>query len=136
MNKNSNYDIISMVIIMNNKGFTLIELVAVVLILATILLVSFPAFSNMAKADEEKKYDNMVKDLCFAGESYIYANIDDFKELLTPSSQISITIEELVAYGNIKDNLTNPRTNTSVSDDELIFTVLSDNSLSCEYQDK
>lgn len=120
---------------MNNKGFTLIELVAIVLVLAAIFLVSFPSLLNMSKNDEEKKYDNMVENLCLAGESYIYANEDDFKDLSTVSSTIEISIEELIMYGNVDSALKNPKTDKSVESDKLIFTVLSDKSLDCVYKE-
>ena len=41
---------------MNNKAFTLIELTAVVLLLAIIFLVSFPSLLSLSKSDEEKGY--------------------------------------------------------------------------------
>lgn len=120
---------------MNNKGFTLIELVAIVLVIAAIFLVSFPNLLNMSKADEEKKYDNMVENLCLAGESYIYANVDDFQQLSIVNSTIEISIEELIIYGNVDSDLKNPNTNESVENDTLIFRVLSDNTLDCNYKE-
>lgn len=120
---------------MNNKAFTLIELVGIILVLAAIFLVSFPSLLNMAKADEEKEYNKMVEDLCLAGQSYIYANMDDFPELSIVDSTINIEIEELVGYGNIDGQLQNPRTKNSVVGDSLVYTVLSDYSLDCIYID-
>jgi len=118
---------------MNNKGFTLIELTAIILVLATIFLISFPKFMNMAISDEEKKYENMIDNLCLAGESYIYNNIDEFKQYFTVDNKIEIIIEELIVYGNVDNNLNNPKTEKSVKNDILTYTVMSDNSLSCEY---
>lgn len=117
---------------MNNRGFTLIEVVGVVLILAAIFFISFPTFLNISKSDNEKKYTTMVKDLCLAGESYIYAN-DDYD--LSEGREISIEISELIAYGNVDSDLKNPKTDNSVSDDILRYNVES-NSLECKYIDK
>ena len=118
---------------MNNKGFTLIELVGIVLILAAIFLVSFPALLNMTKADEEKSYNTMITDLCLAGESYIYSNMEDFNNLSVIGSNININIDELILYGNVDSDLKNPKTKASVSQDRLVYTVLQDYSLDCEY---
>lgn len=118
---------------MNNKGFTLIELTAVIIVLAAIFLVSFPSFLNITRSDEEKRYDTMVEDLCLAGKSYIYANMDDFEGLSTVGSKIQIPIEELITYGNVDSDLKNPKTESYVKTDNLIYTVLSDYSLDCEY---
>lgn len=43
---------------MKNKGFTLVELIAVVVIMGMILLIVFPATSRLMKSNEEKKYDS------------------------------------------------------------------------------
>lgn len=120
---------------MNNKGFTLIELVGIVLILAAILLISFPSLLNISASDEEKKFDSMVDNLCLAGEAYIHANSDDFSELSIIGSVINISVEELIAYGNIDRNTKNPKTNDNILDDTLTYTVNSDYSLECEYVD-
>ena len=59
---------------MNNKAFTLVELVGVVAVLALIFLVTYPNIVSLSKKEDNKQYDLMVKDLCLAGETYIYEN--------------------------------------------------------------
>ena len=121
---------------MKTRGFTLIELIAIISVLALIMLVAFPALVNTRKADEQKRYDDMVKNLCEAGKSYITANMDSFDSLLVAENIITIHIDELILYGNVKSDLKNPSTGNSVSGDDLIFTVQYDRSLVCEYDDK
>ena len=118
---------------MNNKGFTIVELVAILLILSAIVLISFPTIQNMAKNDKEKQYTDMVNNLCIAGESYINANRDSFNELDIVGGETTIDVSELIAYGNIKDNIINSKTGNSVKEDSLKFTVLEDYSLNCKY---
>ena len=55
---------------MNNRGFTLIELTGIVLVLAAIFLLTFPALLNTTRADKEKEYNVMVENLCKAGATY------------------------------------------------------------------
>ena len=43
---------------MNKKGFTLIELIAVVVIMGMLLLIVFPSVSSIMRSNENKKYDN------------------------------------------------------------------------------
>ena len=119
----------------NNKGFTVIELVGIILVLALIILVSFPALQNLTRSDIEKDYDTMVKNLCLAGQSYIYSNPDTFTNISVVGEKTTISIDELISYGNIDSNIKNPRTNESISGDNLLYEVLSDKSLSCEYKD-
>ena len=120
---------------MNRKGFTVIELVAIIVVLAAIFLVSFPSIINTAKKNEEKKFDMMVKNLCMAGESYIKAKADEFPALSTVGSTINIAVNDLISYGNVKSNIKNPKTDASVSGDSLEYKVLPDQSLECEYRD-
>ena len=116
---------------MNNKGFTLIELVAIVLVIAAIFMVSFPNLLNLSK----KKYNSMVESLCLAGATYIYNNEVDFKSMIIPNNKIEIVISELIINEMVKNNTMNPKTNKSVENDKLIYTVQSDKSLSCEYKE-
>lgn len=118
---------------MDNKGFTLIEVIAIMVILVGIFLVSFPVFSNMAKSEDDNKYNIMIKDLCTAGKTYIYSNLDDFPNLSNVGSQIEIKIEELIIYGSVDKKILNPKTNTSIESDTLKYIVLDDLSLDCEY---
>lgn len=120
---------------MNNKGFTLIELVAIVLVLAAIFLVSFPSLLNLSKKDEEKKYDSIVENLCLAGDSYIKNNENVFKNEIIPNNKIEIEINELIIDGIVNQSTKNPKTNKSVENDKLIYTVQSDKSLNCEYKE-
>ena len=120
---------------MNNKGFTLIELVAIVLVIAAIFLVSFPSLLNLSKKDEEKKYDSMVESLCLAGDTYIKNNSEDFKNMIIPNNKIEIEINELMIYGIVKHETKNPKTNKSVEKDKLIYIVQNDKSLNCEYKE-
>ena len=88
---------------MKRNGFTLVEVIAIVVVLAAIFAVSVPAISNVYDADEKKLYDNMVKDLCAAGKSYMYANMQLFPELSTIDSFIEIEIEDLISRGNYNE---------------------------------
>lgn len=118
---------------MNNRGFTLIEITAIVVILVAIFLVSYPAYLSTAKVDKQKQYDDMVDNLCLAGETYIYSNLDMFSNISTVNEEIVLEIKTLISYGNVDANIKNPNTNNYVDNDSLKYTVESDNSLSCQY---
>ena len=116
-----------------NKGFTLIEIIAIMVVLVGIFLISFPTLTNMTKSDEQKRYDNMVANLCAAGKTYMYSNMDQFPELSIINSQVELQISELISYGNVDKNIVNPKNELSVEKDTLKYTVLEDLSLNCEY---
>ncbi len=120
---------------MNKKGFTLIELVAIIAVLAAILLVSFPSLLATAEKDDKKEYEEMVETICLSGESYIYSNTHKYDQLTQIGSIISIDVEELVHYGNVNGNIKNSKTNATILNDSLEYTVLDDYSLKCDYID-
>lgn len=121
---------------MNSRGFTIIELTAIVAILAAIFLVSFPSILNITRKDKEKQYDDIVENLCLSGKSYIYSNMDKFSEISVVNSKIEINIKDLISYGIVESGITNPKTEEEVDNDKLIYTVLNDYSLYCEYNSK
>ena len=118
---------------MNDKGFTLIEIVAIMVVLVGIFFISFPVLNGTVKSEEEKKYNNMVDDLCTAGKTYMYSNMDEFPMLSIIGSEIEVNIDELISYGSVDKNLVNPKTKQSVDSDMLKYTVLEDLSLDCQY---
>lgn len=120
---------------MNDRGFTLIELIAVIVVLVAIFLVNFPSLLNLTKYDKEKQYEEMIDDLCLSGETYIYSNMDKFEELSKVGSSIQINISELILYGNVEKGIKNVKTGQLIESDSLTFIVLSDNSLDCKYND-
>ena len=118
---------------MNTRGFTLVELIAIMVILVGIFLVSFPALDSMLRSDEEKLYTNMVDNLCIAGKTYLYSNLDLYPELSVVNSEIKINISSLIDYGNVEKDLKNPKTDMTIENNKLKYTVLEDLSLECEY---
>lgn len=118
---------------MNNKGFTLIEVVAVVAILVAIFLVSFPTITTLLNNEEETKYNTMVNTLCEAGETYIYLNMGEYSELSTIDSEIIISVNSLIEEELVDKNLINPKSQSSIRNDNLKYKVLMDYSLECKY---
>ena len=118
---------------MNTRGFTLVEVVAIMVILIGIFLVSFPALNNMVNSDEEKLYDTMVDDLCIAGKTYLYSHLDLYPNLSIIGETVQLDISLLIEYGNVDSDIVNPKTNQNIKEDKLKYIVLEDLSLDCKY---
>lgn len=122
-----------MLIKYEKSGFTLVELLGIIIIISLIFLFSFTNLSNTTKKNKENEYEMFVKDLCLAGQNYIYSNLEKYPETSKINSEITINVNDLIIEGLIDKNTLNPKTNTNILNDYLIYTVKSDYTLNCEY---
>ena len=120
-----------MLIYLKKSGFTLVELLGIIIIISLIFLFSFANLSNTTKKNKENEYEMFVKDLCLAGQNYIYSNLEKYPETSTINSSITINIIDLVNNQMVDKNLKNPETNVNILDDYLIYTVKNDYTLGC-----
>ena len=63
----------------NNKGFTLVELLAVVVILSVLMAIMVPSVSYIIKKNKEDSYSNLQKSIITAAKAYISDNRYDIK---------------------------------------------------------
>ena len=117
---------------LKNSGFTLVELVAIIVVLAAIFLVAFPILLGTNKKAEDREYKVLVDTLCAAGESYIYTSGNNYN--ISSGSRNTITISELIEYGVVEPDIKNPKTDEVINEDRLVFTTKSDLSLECSFE--
>lgn len=93
---------------MKNKGFTLTELIAVLVVLSAIILLSVGVYNNVRKSVLEGQYNNVLIRIENAAEEYA-------SEIQT-TEVIYITIDELIKIGKISpdddDYIYDPRDNS------------------------
>lgn len=115
---------------MNKKGFTFVELMAVVVVLAIIALIAVPNVLKIMKDTNQTKYDRIIKDMENAAETKFYSD----KMTLNIGGTICITISQLQASGLIDSDLKNPLTDESFNPNTCIkATKASDNTISFKY---
>lgn len=91
------------------KGFTLIEVLAVIVILSIISLIVFPEVNKIIKNSKQKSYDTQIKSLIEATESLIQDN-DNLLPAKTATATTTITLSDLMQAGKIKtDVIYDPR---------------------------
>ncbi len=78
---------------MKNKGFTLVEVMAIVIIIAAIALVSFPVLTNVMKNNEKLEEDTFKENAIKAAKTYCNLN-KSYDEEGICSVDISKLIEE------------------------------------------
>ena len=119
---------------MNKKGFTLIEVIGVVIVLSIIILTVVPNISNSLKNSRNKAFDVQIEEIESAAKSWSIYNSNNL-----PSDQddeIVITLLQLKLAGLLDYQFKNPLTGELFPDDMqikitkkglgYIYTVLTD----------
>lgn len=90
------------------KGFTLIEMLGVITLIALLALIIFPIINNQLNENKEKLYNIQITNIENASKNYGADNIHllPYKE----NEEIVVTLETLINEGYIDENITNPLT--------------------------
>lgn len=116
---------------MNKKGFTLVELLAVITLVGIFLLVTIPTVDSLLKKQKDKLYKLQRKNVTEALKTWGNANIESLPE--EDGQYVEVTLNDLKIEGLVDDDLKNPKndicyanTNTftiSKKGEEYIYTV-------------
>lgn len=88
-----------------NLGFTLVELLAVIIILGVIATIIFPAVGNIIKKSKQKTYNNQVEYILNASENWISAN----PKIVTTYSTFCVKLSTLKTSGYLtNEDIINP----------------------------
>ena len=91
---------------MKKKGFTLVELLAVIFILSLILVIAVPSVNRYIKQSKEKAYNTQISTIIEAAQAYASVNSG-----LLPRKEefvVKITLGQLKSSGLIKEEVKNP----------------------------
>lgn len=94
---------------MVKKGFTLIELIAVIAILATVSMIVFPNISEVIHSSKQTLHDDQIKDIEASAQKWATDNL----ELLdsTHLNNVYISLSSIQSMGYLeKDSITDPLT--------------------------
>ena len=104
---------------MKQKGFTLVELLAVLIILAIIFVISVPLMTEILDQSKNTIYKKQIDTILDASYDYSLKNINYLPE----SDETSyITLGELKYEGMVDYDLTNPET-TERFEEELVISI-------------
>lgn len=112
---------------MNDKGFTLVELLAVIAVLGLLVVMVVPNITNIRDDILEKDYKSLKMRIESAAEDWAYDNLNQISIKVDPSNSkytvcSIINVNELLVKGYLvgdKENKTvieNPMTNESMND--------------------
>lgn len=105
---------------MNKKGFTLVELLGVIILLSLIALITIPSISSSIKKGQEESDNQFKNNIVLATKNWAL----DHKELLptTTSQTYKVKINNLQSGGYIDKNLKLPSTGNSIDNICVIIT--------------
>ncbi len=97
------------------KGFTLIEVLAVVIILGVIITVVVTSIFNLLANSKEKAYQTLISIIEQGAELYIQQDIEGVKNVVNNQGVYEVSLIELINADIIKDDLLDPRTNQFIN---------------------
>ena len=81
------------------KGFTLVEVLAVIVIIGLIFLIAFPTLLNSIKKSQEKIDSNTIELLTSSAKDYANDNIDELED------SFCVNITKLISEGYIDEDI-------------------------------
>ena len=118
---------------MKNKGFTLVEMLGIIVLLLLISAFAFPSLNKMLKKEPEMEYETFLKIIKNASETYAEENYTDLN--FEEKSTIYIPITDLTNDNYLQENLINPTTKEKVITENgyAVITKNDNNTLSYDY---
>ena len=114
------------------KGFTLIELLGIIVILGLIVAFTVPSLINLKKNEEQKEYDNFLKNVSLAAETFYQTNTKmcDFDNY----TYCYINVSDLIENDYLRNDLINPKNKNVISYlDTVILEKNEDNTIKYYY---
>ena len=96
------------------KGFTLVELLAVITLLAILLLIGASTMSKIIKGNKQKMYDNQIASFKESVNAWSMGHTNELPEV---GSSVRVTLGTLIDNNYVKDNIVNPVTGEVFSRD-------------------
>src|SRR5574344_757927 len=103
---------------MSKKGFTLVELLAVITILGVIALIAVPAVDSIIKNSKVKVYEKQKDGLLSSLQDWLTDN----KDLFYDTNTMTLTLGDLKEQNYVDYDIKNPKTDKCISND-LAFTI-------------
>lgn len=96
---------------MNKKGFTLVELLAVIVILAVILTIAVPNMFKIINKSKEDTYNNQVTMIIDAAKKYVVT--EEVTVAVSPGTCINLSA--IVTAGYLEKTPKNPKTGVDMA---------------------
>ena len=96
------------------KGFTLIEIIAIIILLSVIALITYPVINNLITESKEKLYEKQISELERLSNTWVTKNINKLKT--EEGYTYDLSFEELNEQGFTSDKqIQNPKTGKNLT---------------------
>ena len=109
---------------MNKKGFTLTELLGVIVILAIIAIIAFPSVLGLLNNSQNETDEAMQNFAITAARSYVNDNMDSYPKALEGQTKTysNLKIQTLLDEGYISSTTISSEKNCEMLNDEIKIT--------------
>ena len=104
---------------MKKNAFTLVELIAVIVLLCIIVLISFPALTNVIKGGEEKNKEEALNTIYMAAENYLMANYEKYF-INNTGDTAYVYITDLINNNYLNADTINPNNDSGFSNKDVV----------------
>lgn len=100
---------------MKKRGFTLVEMLGVMTLLAVIFALIYPNITNMLEKGKENEIKEYESNIFLATEAYINSDKNLSSQLINEGDEISVNFNVLLQSGYLSSNIVDPKTGESVT---------------------
>lgn len=106
---------------MNKKGFTLAELLGVIVILAIIAIIAFPSVLGLLNSSQDETDEAMQNFAISAARNYVNDNMDAYPKALEGKTKTysNLKVQTLINEGYISSTTINSDKNCEMLNDEI-----------------
>src|SRR5574344_1598617 len=121
----------------NNKGFTLVELLATIAIIAAIFTIAIISLNGVSKKKKEVAYESVKQEVVTAAQQYLASNKymletlknsvgSDYCNNNNEACNLKISVQELVNSGYLNKTI-NPTKNTALNNCDYVNVSIDNN---------
>lgn len=108
---------------MNKNGLTLVEMIAVLVILSVVAVIVTPNIYVSIRDYKEQLYQTQMDNIKEAGKNWSTDNISNIYFPTSNTTSLKVSVQELQTGGYIEDKLTNPKAGGYFDDGEVFVLV-------------
>lgn len=107
------------------KGFTLVEILGVIIVIGILALITYPIIDNTIKENKESLYNTQLNEIKEAALGWSYINVNMLP--IDEGGTITITLLELKKAGLVELDIRNPKTGELLPNDMIITITYKNN---------